>query len=204
MFTYTKALPLALLISLPVIAMDKQVPISSIDEALTSTIVARQQFTEAATEVSDIQRQINELQAKKHQAIATQNGRAQVLEKKHTEKAHEIVSIRNLLAEVQKDLKAAETKKATELDEFETAYKKSKEELETQLHALDRTYQADRQKKEESHETVIRALAATKLKRETNLNDAERALQELHKDLTMARANGDNVSKGGLLAWLWN
>ena len=196
MFTYTKALPLALLISLPVIAMDKQVPISSIDEALTSTIVARQQFTEAATEVSDIQRQINELQAKKHQAIATQNGRAQVLEKKHTEKAHEIVSIRNLLAEVQKDLKAAETKKATELDEFETAYKKSKEELETQLHALDRTYQADRQKKEESH--------ATKLKRETNLNDAERALQELHKDLTMARANGDNVSKGGLLAWLWN
>lgn len=197
MFSYTKVLPLVLLLSIPAIAMDKNGALSQ-DEALTSTILVRQQFAEAITQETALDEQIAVLVAQKNTAAATKSVRAQELEKKYGKKVEEIVSLNNLLGETKAECIKAEQAKIRTLEELEQAHKKSREGLESQIHALAKTFDSEKQAKEQSHNTVIEALVARKLQRETELKKAEQIRDELYVDLTKVR-NGQTSSKPGLL-----
>lgn len=199
MFSY-KILPLALLISIPLVAMDKQVTPAA-QEDLGSTLLARRQLTTAVDELTDIRKQMAELKEKEKIAAGNANTFVQKLEEKYNKKCDEICSLDSLKVEDAKKVKAAEQAKLSALEVLLKEYDKTKDSLEKQLHDAEIKYTKDKTAKENEHDTLINTLAATLTKRTSAIEDATKNRDEVYADLTKARA-GELQEQPGLLARL--
>jgi ABC-type transport system involved in cytochrome bd biosynthesis fused ATPase/permease subunit len=195
MFSY-KILPLALLISIPLVAMDKQLTPAA-QEDLGSTLLARRQLTNAVDELTDIRKQVAELKEKEKIAAGNANTFVQKLEEKYNKKCDAVCSLDSLKLEDTKKVKVAESAKLAALEVLLKEYDKTKDSLEKQLHDAEIKYTKDKTAKEKEHDTIINALAATLTQRTSEIETATKNRDEVYADLTKARA-GELQEKTGL------
>lgn len=192
MFSY-KILPLALLISLPAVAMEGTVVPSA---ALESTLLASNNLNAALEEAQGLQKQIDDLQAKKKIAVSNKKTFTEQLEAKYKAKCDEICSLDSLKLEAAKKEKEAERAKIAALEELDLEYEKTKENLEKQLHDEEIKHGKAKSVKEKEHDTIIAALAKVKLKREEEIKAASAKRDELYKQITQARATDEQPKTG--------
>lgn len=199
MFSYTKVLPLALLLSIPVIAMDKQLtPATAPAAALDSTLLCSEHLTDSVDSLKNIRQQIDALKEQEKVAVANKNTFAEKLEAKYRAKCDEICGLDALKLEAERKINEAEKQKNSALEALEAEYAKSKEALETQLHEAEIKFGKTKSTKEKEHDAIIASYAKLKLQRETEITAATANRDRLHEQLTQARS-GEVTPKTGLL-----
>ncbi len=196
MFSY-KILPLALLISIPLVAMDKQVTPAAAED-LGSTLLARRQLTTAVDELTDIRKQMAELKEKERVAAGNANTFVQKLEDRYNKKCEAVCSLDSLKLEDTKKVKDAEKAKLAALEGLLKEHDKAKDALERQLHDAETKYNKDKTAKEKEHDIIINSLAAALTQRTSDVEAATKNRDEVYADLTKARA-GELQEKTGLL-----
>lgn len=216
MLRYSKSLSLALLISLPILAMDKDkaiVPASPCSD-LTSTTLVLADLTRAKKEQATLEKQIDELQAQKRAAASLVSAAAVNAQKRYDSKSTEIAGIKALILQIQQEMTNTEASKSECLAALKKNYEKSRDKIEQQLTLLTQEnnrllekYHAEQAAKEKEYDETIRALAAQKANKETKLANEGATLATLHEELAsaqsekLASAQSGKEESSGILAW---
>jgi len=204
MLSISKTLPLALLLSLPAIAMDDSsavVPAPVPAPELTTTLVVRQQLAEATAQTEELQQQIDRLQEQKGEALARKGAKRTELTARHKSKIEQISGIQALLTKVTEDRKAEEAAKQRELDTLKQNGGIAKGALERQLKEL--TVQLDEQEKAaaKKHDSILSALVTREKKHAAELEAAKLVSEEIGKAFEEPRAGQKAEAKPQTSFW---
>lgn len=200
MFSY-KILPLALLISLPVLAMEQQIEQQVVPaDALNSTVLVAQGVTASEDLVAQLKEEQANLDARMNAALARKNAEIDRLQRKYTAKCEEICSLDTLKVEDEKKVKEATKAKTTALEALLNEYTKSKESLENQMKAEEVKYTKTKTTKEQEHDLIIAALATVVSQRQANIERISQTRDQLYTQLTKVK-DASVEPKSGLLGW---